>query len=67
MPNASDSIFLESSMKDEKSEKNCINDLVQAVKGFYIKSSRFSQKHNSDTIICRLKENLEYDEEFYDN
>ncbi len=41
-----------------------ISDISQAVRSFYIESSRLNGVEANETIIAKIKENLEFDIEF---
>ncbi|KAL4485735.1 hypothetical protein ABPG72_010997 [Tetrahymena utriculariae] len=53
--------------KNPAAEATAIAEIVFAVRSFFIQSSRFSGQINKDKILVRIKENLEYDEEFLEN
>ncbi|CAK64192.1 unnamed protein product (macronuclear) [Paramecium tetraurelia] len=53
--------------KDEGAEELALNDLSEAVRGFYIESSRWNNSDTGPQIVVKLKENPEFDEEFAEN
>ena len=51
-------------MKDPDAEDRAIEDIALAVRGFFIKSSKWSSSVGEDKVVYVMRENLEYDEEF---
>jgi hypothetical protein len=45
-------------------EDRAIEDISLAVRGFFIKSSKWSSSVGEDKVVYIMRENLEYDEEF---
>jgi cancer susceptibility candidate protein 1 len=39
-----------------------IKDLSEAIRSFYIESSRWNNSDTGETIVAKIKENLEFDE-----
>jgi len=37
------------------------------VKSFFIESSKYTHTLKEDRLLCRIKENLEYDDSFHEN
>lgn len=65
MPISEDAITANISNKDNKVEDFCISDIVFAVKGFFIKSSRFSYSlgeifYSYIFLIVHVKEFLSF-------
>ncbi|CAD8074725.1 unnamed protein product [Paramecium primaurelia] len=53
--------------KDEAAEELALTDLSEAVRGFFIESSRWNNSDTGQQIIAKIKENPEFDEEFAEN
>jgi len=67
MPIKEDATVANITPKDDKCEDAAIADVVSAVRSFFIKYCRFSYKVSEEKIICRIRENLEYDLEFHED
>lgn len=50
--------------KNEQAEELALSDLGEAVRGFFIQSSRWNNSATGECIVARIKENNEYDEVF---
>lgn len=48
--------------KDSGAEELAIKDLSEAIRSFYIESSRWNNRDTGETVVAKLKENLEFDE-----
>ena len=48
--------------KDSGAEELAIKDLSEAIRSFYIESSRWNNRDTGETIVAKIKENLEFDE-----
>jgi cancer susceptibility candidate protein 1 len=54
-------------VKDRGAEELAIKDLSEAVRSFYIESSRWNNSDTGETVVAKIKENLEFDEDFAEN
>lgn len=53
--------------KDQEAEELAIRDISEAVRAFYIESSRWNNSDLGETVAVKIKENLEFDEDFAEN
>lgn len=53
--------------KDQEAEELAIRDISEAVRAFYIESSRWNNSDLAETVAVKIKENLEFDEDFAEN
>lgn len=67
LPLREDAHFANIIQKDPAAEELAIRDLSEAVRAFYIESSRWNNSDTQETIVAKIKENLEFDEEFAEN
>lgn len=67
LPVQNDALVAKLVPKNQKAEELAISNITQAVRSFFIKSSRFSYQLPEDKILCRIRENLEFDEEFHED
>lgn len=67
MPVADDARLANIKVKDPAAEELAIRDLSEAVRSFYIESSRWNSSDTEETVVAKIKENLEFDEEFAEN
>lgn len=51
-------------LKDSEVEDRAIEDISLAIRGFFIKSSKWSSQMSADKVSFYLRENIEYDDEF---
>lgn len=54
-------------VKDEGAEELALSDLGEAVRGFFIESSRWNNSETGGCIVTKIKENPEFDQEFAEN
>ena len=67
MPNKSDAASANITDKESEAEQLAITDICIAVRSFFIQSSKWSNSLSPQQILVRLRENLEYDEEFHED
>lgn len=48
--------------KDDDAEELAIMDLSEAVRGYFIESSKWNNSDTAECIVAKLKENPEFDE-----
>ena len=54
-------------LKDYEVEDHALEDVSLAVRGFFLKSNKWSSHMGRDKVSFFLRENLEYDEEFQED
>jgi len=64
MPVSNDAVVAGITVKSEKTEELAIRDIAVSVRSFYVKSSHHSNSLVGDKILVRIRENLEYDQDF---
>lgn len=64
LPEDQDIEEAELTLKDSEAEDRAIEDISLAVRGFFIKSSKWSSQVSDEKVVYYMRENLEYDEEF---
>ena len=67
MPVRQDAQVAEITEKEEAAEDQAIQDIGFASRSFYIKSSKWNNSIPEDRVLCRVRENPEYDEEFHED
>lgn len=64
LPEDTDIEEAELTLKDSEAEDRAIEDIALAVRGFFIKSSKWTSQVSDDKVVYYMRENLEYDLEF---
>jgi len=64
LPRDNDFELAEIDYKTKEVEDKAIEEICLLVRSFFIKSSRWSTTLPNDQIMVKIKENMEYDEEF---
>lgn len=64
LPEDQDTERADLTLKDSEVEDHALEDVSLAVRGFFLKSNKWSSHLGTDKVSFFLRENLEYDEEF---
>jgi cancer susceptibility candidate protein 1 len=54
-------------LKDFHAEERAINDISVAVRAFAFRSCRWNSSIEADNIVIKVRENLEFDREFFED
>ena len=67
LPRDEDAALGEIRIKDFLTEERAISDLSTGVRSFAFRSCRWNQQIESENIVVKLRENLEFDREFFED
>ena len=67
LPKDEDAVLGEIKLKDFNSEERAIADLSTAVRAFAFRSCRWNQSIDQENIVVKVRENLEFDREFFED
>lgn len=67
MPRNEDAAQGEIKLKDYHSEERAINDIACSVRAFAYRSCKWNTSIEPDNIVIKIRENLEFDREFFED
>lgn len=67
MPRDEDAALGEIKLKDFHAEEKAILDIACSVRAFAYRSCKWNQTIESDNVVVKIRENLEFDREFFED
>jgi cancer susceptibility candidate protein 1 len=67
LPNDDDAPLGGISLKDRMAEENAIVDIATTVRSFAFRSCKWNKGIEAENIVIKIRENLEYDREFFED
>lgn len=67
LPKDEDATLAGISLKDRQAEENAIIDIATTVRAFAYRSCKWNKSIDQENIVIKIRENLEYDREFFED